>query len=327
MKKLLILIVLIMIPAFMFGCSRSNIKLTLQDEVTGLPVNGSIMINGSDLVAVNGVVSVKSGELEISSNYYQDTQITVSNENKEMTVKLKPKAWLLINCNVQNPDIEVDGVIQDKIYTENGYKLIVSPISIASHKIAIRKQYFKNIEFTLLTEPNENTINATLEPDEDAIASLINSLTFPDKMSSYNFNVQIEGTFNGTTVNHSFSGEVINGNLEKVKENSFEYSFVDGKPYLDGEEVKDEEKSFALIFAKNTIEDFLDFKDSTKGLSLNNVTNGFVTFKGQKKFEERNFEEDLSFQLSDHQVNRVIISINSEELGVNLLFTVDLEMR
>lgn len=327
MKKLLILIVLMMIPVLMFGCGRSNIKLIIQDEVTGLPVNGSIIINGSELVAVNGVVSVKSGELKISSNNYEDTQITASNENKEMTVKLKPKAWLLINCNAQNPDIEVDGIIQDKIYTENGYKLIVSPISIASHKIKIRKQYFKNIEFTLLTEPNENTINATLEPDEDAIASLVNSLTFPDKTSSYNFNVQIEGTFNGTTVNHSFSGEVTNGNLEKVKENSLEYSFVDGKPYLDGEEVKDEEKSFALIFAKNTIEDFLDFKDSTKGLSLNNVTNGFVTFEGQKQFEERNFEEDLSFQLSDHQVNRVIISINSEELGVNLLFTVDLEMR
>ncbi len=323
MKKTFILLLIVVFVSLPSGCRRNTVSVTLIDSITGLPISSSVMANGKQYNVSNGELTLEAGDVNLSVPGYMEMRTTLLKDGKQ-TIKLTPQSWILLTSNVQNPQIELDGKTFDRPYTENGYKYAISPVGQGDHSLVIRKQYFKDLRIVLSVRGGENTISAYLEPDSQAVDELISSLLFPSKESKYSFAIELSGSLNSNSINKKLRGEVVNGSIVTVNDNDLEYKFELNKVLLNGKEVKEEETAFALLFAKATIEDFLNFRDVTKGLKLKDITNGFVTFGGVRNFEDRPFNEDVSFVLSDHKVNRVIVSIDSQEMNTKLLVEVEM---
>lgn len=327
MRKKLLVVVLILSVLFVFGCNTKKINIMLYDDITKLPLSGEVLVDGQKAQMDDGVLKVTKTAFKIEAPYYEALNVSLSDDTKEATLYVKPSSWIVIECNSQNPDIFLDSDKISNPFVSKDSKIIISPVSAGKHSVSISKQYFKESSFIIDIKPNENSIVVSLEPDEAAISMLINSLIFPSEAGNFAFDISMNGSFNGQDVEDYISGETDNGQISKVKDASIEYSFIGGKPYISGSEVTDEEKAFALMFSKTTIENFLKIKEYLNGLKLKDITNGFLTFYGTRDFEERSYDEEISFQVDDSSVSRVAMTIGSEELNIKLLVTIDIEGR
>lgn len=325
MKKGLFIFGVILVLIFIIGCNQKTANIKLLDEITKMPINGEALINGTKVAIEDGVLKTKDRSFEIEVSNYLPMNANLSEDTKEITLYLKPSSWISINCNVQEPQILIDNNIIESFVVSKDSSIIISPVSQGNHTLSISKQYFIEKEMNITVIEGENNIEVKLEQDENALSMLLDSLIFPSEKENYNFNISINGTFYEKSIEDTISGEVRNKEVYKMKDSNIEYTFQNGKPYIDGQEVKDEEKSFALLFSKNTVENFLSIKEYIKGLTIKDFTNGFLTLYGKRDFEGRSYDEEIIFSISDSTINRIALTISSQELNTKLLVTLDIE--
>lgn len=325
MKKSLLIFGIIVVLISTIGCNQRTANIKLLDELTKMPISGEVLINGEKVTVENGELKTKDKTLKIEANNYLPLNANLSEDTKEITLYLKPSSWISINCNVQEPKILIDNTTIISPIVSKDSSIIISPVSTGNHTLSISKQYFVEKEMSIVVKEGENSIEVKLEQDENALSMLFDSITFPSEKENYNFTIQINGTFYEKSIEDEISGEVRNKQIYKIKDSTVEYTFENGKPYINGQEVQDEEKSFALMFSKNTIENFLSIKEYIKGLTIKDVTNGFLTLTGRREFEGRSYDEEIIFSISNNNINKIALTISSQELNTKLLVTLDIE--
>jgi hypothetical protein len=348
MKKIILLVLSVFIISLTFlGCSKQTVQLELSDKVSGLGILQvkTCAVDGKEAPIVDGKISLSAGQHTIGVNGYYDVNINIEKDAKGTKISLTPKAYLIITTNATQETITIDGVKPQ--YTTGGdsafvtslekaeeiktHDITISPVAEDIHLLKISSPYFEDFSKTIEIKEGKNADETLLKPDEKKIKDLVNSITFPEDMKDFDFAITLQGTLNGQAINDkNINGKVSGSAISEISDENITYTFLNGKPYIDNQEVKDKEKLQALLFASNTLKEFINIKGLIANFALltngENATvyvnetngNGLILLEGYKLFEERNVYEHFVVNFQEKSVNTISLEINSDALKTNL---------
>ena len=119
-------------------------------------------------------------------------------------------------------------------------------------------------------------------------------------------------------------GAVKNNLIENISDNNVSYTFKNGEPFINNEQVDDLERATILKFARDTIQEFLQFKEKIKSLNLKDANTDSISFTGEREFEDRKFSETIKLTLYENKVSSVTVNISSQDLQVDLEATISI---
>jgi len=320
-KKLLITFSIIVILTTIFGCSRLNYKISITDSKTGFLIEGEVKVNGKTLNVNNGVLILGEGDYTIEKEGYGNLSIGVSgSRTNPINTYMEPISYLIILTDNQNAKILIDGVEKGS-KVENG-KIIISPVNEGQHSIVIEAPFYITNENIEEFHKGENLINVNLVLDKEKVQELIKNIEFPEDNKDYNFSINITGDISKNKFSYDLKGVVRGGSIENISDNNLSYTFKNGEPFINNEQVKDLEKASVLKFARVTLQEFLQFKEKIKSLNIKNVNTDTIVFTGERDFEGRKFSEIIKLTFSKNKVSSLMLSISSEDLQVDIKATI-----
>jgi hypothetical protein len=349
-KILLIIFIFVLISALLFGCGSQTVQVELYDKISALGIvfAKTCTVDGDNLPINGSKISVPPGQHTIQVDGYNDAEITVEKDSRDAKVVLTPKAYLEILTNENQETIVLDGVnlqyitaldissvlSQQEAEKPRLHSVVISPVGIGMHAISVSANYFKDFSTNIDIKEGKNTLNAILEPDEKQITELLNSISFPEDIKDYDFKINLSGSLNGVQLSNgnvlgrTLTGSVRNSKISEISDENIDYTFNNGKLYMGGSEVTDNEKLQALLFASNTVQEFMNSKSliaeflasvNKENLAIDYDGNsGKIGFGVLKTFEGREIYEDYTITVKNKLVESIILLLDSEALKTNL---------
>ncbi len=336
MKKLIaFLSAIVVLLMFLVGCAQKNVKLQLIDSVTNFPpITKKIEVNGKEVQMNAGELIVPEGKCTISADGYNSSQVTIDKSTDYYKLLLEPLAYLTITTNVSEPQINIDGVkaeyrdfvaVTNSVeYFKSEHTIYISPAPLGNHSLKIASEYFKDSTLDVYVKEGVNNIKLILLPDTAKVSKLIDSITFPEDIKDFDFNIRIVGILNDLPIDNSLSGKISMGTIAEISDENIKYDFIDDKPYVDNKSVTDDEELSALIFARDTVNNFLSFKEKISSLSILLVKDGSIVLAGERDFEGRKFGEHVSIDYEGNSIYNISLGMDSDELKTHL--TVDISI-
>lgn len=323
MKRLLTVISIIAILITIFGCNRSNFKVSITDSKTGFPIEGEIQINGKSTEINNGILYLNEGDYTIEKEGYGNLNLGINgNRTNNISTYMEPISYLIILTDNQNAKILIDEAERKgKIEEES---IIISPVNEGQHSIVIEAPFYITRKITEEFHKGENLINANLALDSEKVQELLKNIEFPEDNKNFNFSITINGDISKNKFSYDLKGAVKNNSIENISDNNVSYTFKNGEPFINNEQVDDLERATILKFARDTIQEFLQFKEKIKSLNLKDANTDSISFTGEREFEGRKFYEAIKLTLYENKVSSVTVNISSQDLQVDLEATISI---
>jgi len=322
-KRLLTVISIIAILITIFGCNRSNFKVSITDSKTGFPIEGKIQINGKSVKINEGILYLNEGDYTIEKEGYGNLNLGINgNRTNNISTYMEPISYLIILTDNQNTKILIDEAERKgKIEEES---IIISPVNEGQHSIVIEAPFYITKKITEEFHKGENLINANLALDSEKVQELLKNIEFPEDNKNFNFSITITGDISKNKFSYDLEGAVKNNLIENISDNNVSYTFKNGEPFINNEQVDDLERATILKFARDTIQEFLQFKEKIKSLSLKDANTDSISFMGEREFEDRKFSETIKLTLYENKVSSVTVNISSQDLQVDLEATISI---
>jgi hypothetical protein len=322
-KKLLTVISIIAILITILGCNRSNFKVSITDSKTGFPIEGKIQINGKSAEINNGILYLNEGDYTIEKEGYGNLNLGINgNRTNNISTYMEPISYLIILTDNQNAKILIDEAERKgKIEEES---IIISPVNEGQHSIVIEAPFYITKKITEEFHKGENLINANLALDSEKVQELLKNIEFPEDNKNFNFSITINGDISKNKFSYDLKGAVKNNLIENISDNNVSYTFKNSEPFINNEQVDDLERATILKFARDTIQEFLQFKEKIKSLNLKDANTDSISFTGEREFEDRKFSETIKLTLYENKVSSVTVNISSQDLQVDLEATISI---
>ncbi|MCX6088406.1 MAG: hypothetical protein NTV78_04470, partial [Caldiserica bacterium] len=231
-------------------------------------------------------------------------------------------SYLIILTDNQNAKILIDEAERKgKIEEES---IIISPVNEGQHSIVIEASFYITKKITEEFHKGENLINANLALDSEKVQELLKNIEFPEGNKNFNFSITINGDISKNKFSYDLKGAVKNNSIENISDNNVSYTFKNGEPFINNEQVDDLERATILKFARDTIQEFLQFKEKIKSLNLKDANTDSISFTGEREFEDRKFSETIKLTLYENKVSSVTVNISSQDLQVDLEATISI---
>lgn len=323
MKRLLTVISIIAILITIFGCNRSNFKVSITDSKTGFPIEGKIQVNGKSVKINEGILYLNEGDYTIEKEGYGNLNLGINgNRTNNISTYMEPISYLIILTDNQNAKILIDEAERKgKIEEES---IIISPVNEGQHSIVIEAPFYITRKITEEFHKGENLINANLALDSEKVQELLKNIEFPEDNKNFNFSITINGDISKNKFSYDLKGAVKNNSIENISDNNVSYTFKNGEPFINNEQVDDLERATILKFARDTIQEFLQFKEKIKSLNLKDANTDSISFTGEREFEDRKFSETIKLTLYENKVSSVTVNISSQDLQVDLEATISI---
>ena len=323
MKKLLTVISIIAILITILGCNRSNFKVNITDSKTGFPIEGKIQVNGKSVKINEGILYLNEGDYTIEKEGYGNLNLGINgNRTNNISTYMEPISYLIILTDNQNTKILIDEAERKgKIEEES---IIISPVNEGQHSIVIEAPFYITKKITEEFHKGENLINANLALDSEKVQELLKNIEFPEDNKNFNFSITITGDISKNKFSYDLKGAVKNNLIENISDNNVSYTFKNGEPFINNEQVDDLERATILKFARDTIQEFLQFKEKIKSLNLKDANTDSISFTGEREFEDRKFSETIKLTLYENKVSSVTVNISSQDLQVDLEATISI---
>jgi len=322
-KKLLTVISIIAILITILGCNRSNFKVNITDSKTGFPIEGKIQVNGKSVKINEGILYLNEGDYTIEKEGYGNLNLGINgNGTNNISTYMEPISYLIILTDNQNAKILIDEAERKgKIEEES---IIISPVNEGQHSIVIEAPFYITKKITEEFHKGENLINANLALDSEKVQELLKNIEFPEDNKNFNFSITINGDISKNKFSYDLKGAVKNNLIENISDNNVSYTFKNGEPFINNEQVDDLERATILKFARDTIQEFLQFKEKIKSLNLKDANTDSISFTGEREFEDRKFSETIKLTLYENKVSSVTVNISSQDLQVDLEATISI---
>jgi hypothetical protein len=322
-KKLLTVISIIAILITIFGCNRSNFKVSITDSKTGFPIEGKIQVNRKSVKINDGILYLNEGDYTIEKEGYENLNLGINgNRTNNISTYMEPISYLIILTDNQNAKILIDEAERKgKIEEES---IIISPVNEGQHSIVIEAPFYITRKITEEFHKGENLINANLALDSEKVQELLKNIEFPEDNKNFNFSITINGDISKNKFSYDLKGAVKNNSIENISDNNVSYTFKNGEPFINNEQVDDLERATILKFARDTIQEFLQFKEKIKSLNLKDANTDSISFTGEREFEDRKFSETIKLTLYENKVSSVTVNISSQDLQVDLEATISI---
>ena len=323
MKKLLTVISIIAILITILGCNRSNFKVNITDSKTGFPIEGKIQVNGKSVKINEGILYLNEGDYTIEKEGYGNLNLGINgNRTNNISTYMEPISYLIILTDNQNTKILIDEAERKgKIEEES---IIISPVNEGQHSIVIEAPFYITKKITEEFHKGENLINANLALDSEKVQELLKNIEFPEDNKNFNFSITITGDISKNKFSYDLKGAVKNNLIENISDNNVSYTFKNSEPFINNEQVDDLERATILKFARDTIQEFLQFKEKIKSLNLKDANTDSISFTGEREFEDRKFSETIKLTLYENKVSSVTVNISSQDLQVDLEATISI---
>ena len=323
MKRLLTVISIIAILITILGCNRSNFKVNITDSKTGFPIEGKIQINGKSVKINEGILYLNEGDYTIEKEGYGNLNLGINgNRTNNISTYMEPISYLIILTDNQNTKILIDEAERKgKIEEES---IIISPVNEGQHSIVIEAPFYITKKITEEFHKGENLINANLALDSEKVQELLKNIEFPEDNKNFNFSITINGDISKNKFSYDLKGAVKNNLIENISDNNVSYTFKNSEPFINNEQVDDLERATILKFARDTIQEFLQFKEKIKSLNLKDANTDSISFTGEREFEDRKFSETIKLTLYENKVSSVTVNISSQDLQVDLEATISI---
>jgi len=322
-KKLLTVISIIAILITILGCNRSNFKVNITDSKTGFPIEGKIQVNGKSVKINEGILYLNEGDYTIEKEGYGNLNLGINgNRTNNISTYMEPISYLIILTDNQNAKILIDEAERKgKIEEES---IIISPVNEGQHSIVIEAPFYITKKITEEFHKGENLINANLALDSEKVQELLKNIEFPEDNKNFNFSITINGDISKNKFSYDLKGAVKNNLIENISDNNVSYTFKNSEPFINNEQVDDLERATILKFARDTIQEFLQFKEKIKSLNLKDANTDSISFTGEREFEDRKFSETIKLTLYENKVSSVTVNISSQDLQVDLEATISI---
>jgi hypothetical protein len=322
-KRLLTVISIIAILITIFGCNRSNFKVSITDSKTGFPIEGKIQVNGKSVKINEGILYLNEGDYTIEKESYGNLNLGINgNRTNNISTYMEPISYLIILTDNQNAKILIDEAERKgKIEEES---IIISPVNEGQHSIVIEAPFYITKKITEEFHKGKNLINANLALDSEKVQELLKNIEFPEDNKNFNFSITINGDISKNKFSYDLKGAVKNNSIENISDNNISYTFKNGEPFINKEQVDDLERATILKFARDTIQEFLQFKEKIKSLNLKDANTDSISFIGEREFEDRKFSETIKLTLYENKVSSVTVNISSQDLQVDLEATLSI---
>jgi len=322
-KKLLTVISIIAILITILGCNRSNFKVNITDSKTGFPIEGKIQVNGKSVKINEGILYLNEGDYTIEKEGYGNLNLGINgNRTNNISTYMEPISYLIILTDNQNAKILIDEAERKgKIEEES---IIISPVNEGQHSIVIEAPFYITKKITEEFHKGENLINANLALDSEKVQELLKNIEFPEDNKNFNFSITINGDISKNKFSYDLEGAVKNNLIENISDNNVSYTFKNSEPFINNEQVDDLERATILKFARDTIQEFLQFKEKIKSLNLKDANTDSISFTGEREFEDRKFSETIKLTLYENKVSSVTVNISSQDLQVDLEATISI---
>ena len=323
MKRLLTVISIIAILITILGCNRSNFKVNITDSKTGFPIEGKIQVNGKSVKINEGILYLNEGDYTIEKEGYGNLNLGINgNRTNNIGTYMEPISYLVVQTDTQDTKILIDGAERKgKIEEES---IIISPVNEGQHSIVIEAPFYITRKITEEFHKGENLINANLALDSEKVQELLKNIEFPEDNKNFNFSITINGDISKNKFSYDLKGAVKNNSIENISDNNISYTFKNGEPFINNEQVDDLERATILKFARDTIQEFLQFKEKIKSLNLKDANTDSISFTGEREFEDRKFSETIKLTLYENKVSSVTVNISSQDLQVDLEATLSI---
>ena len=323
MKRLLTVISIIAILITILGCNRSNFKVNITDSKTGFPIEGKIQVNGKSVKINEGILYLNEGDYTIEKEGYGNLNLGINgNRTNNISTYMEPISYLIILTDNQNTKILIDEAERKgKIEEES---IIISPVNEGQHSIVIEAPFYITKKITEEFHKGENLINANLALDSEKVQELLKNIEFPEDNKNFNFSITITGDISKNKFSYDLKGAVKNNLIENISDNNVSYTFKNSEPFINNEQVDDLERATILKFARDTIQEFLQFKEKIKSLNLKDANTDSISFTGEREFEDRKFSETIKLTLYENKVSSVTVNISSQDLQVDLEATISI---
>ena len=323
MKRLLTVISIIAILITILGCNRSNFKISITDSKTDFPIEGKIQINGKSAEINNGILYLNERDYTIEKEGYENLNLGINgNRTNNISTYMEPISYLIILTDNQNAKILIDEAERKgKIEEES---IIISPVNEGQHSIVIEAPFYITRKITKEFHKGENLINANLALDSEKVQELLKNIEFPEDNKNFNFSITINGDISKNKFSYDLKGAVKNNSIENISDNNVSYTFKNGEPFINNEQVDDLEKATILKFARDTIQEFLQFKEKIKSLNLKDANTDSISFTGEREFEDRKFSETIKLTLYENKASSITVNISSQDLQVDLEATISI---
>jgi hypothetical protein len=316
-KKLLTLILIIVISIAISGCNRSNFKVSITDAQTGFPIEGKIELNGKISQINNGLIGLDEGNYTIKKDGYGDINIALSGSSSStVNTTMEPISYLSINTENQNLTIFIDGNEVKGKFQEN--KIIISPVSEGQHSLTIEAPFYQTDKISKEFYRGENIVNLKLTLDNERVQELFKNLEFPEDNQNFNFSITVNGSISNNKFSYSLKGSVNNGSVNNINDSNISYTFKNGQPYVGDQAVTDPEQITVLEFARDTVQEFLQFKDKINDLQIKDISSDNIIFTGEREFETRKFSETITINISNNKISSLLLNIYSQDLQIDL---------
>ena len=323
MKKLLTVISIIAILITILGCNRSNFKVSITDSKTDFPIEGEAQINGKTVKINEGIFYLSEGNYTIEKEGYGNLNLGINgNGTNNISTYMEPISYLIILTDNRNAKILIDGVERKgKIEDES---IIISPVNEGQHSIVIEAPFYITKKITEEFHKGGNSINANLVLDREKVQELLKNIEFPEDNKNFNFSITIIGDISKNKFSYDLKGAVKNNSIESISDNNVSYTFKNGEPFINNEQVDDLERATILKFARDTVQEFLQFREKIKSLNLKDANTDSISFTGEREFEDRKFSETIKLTLYENKASSITVNISSQDLQVDLEATISI---
>lgn len=317
MKKIafLVLIILLIVVAITFSSCGRTFEVKFVDSITKETIK-NITVDGKSYA--NGIANLSEGPHKVSSDYYIPKEIDV---NKNTEVDLTPKAYLVIAPNCEIDEVFLNGnKVNVKNIVENGISLYaVSPIKEGTYELKLTSKLFKPYIKTIEITQGKNLVEANLNADPEKFALFVNSLQNILEVDPVNIKIKVLGSANGNSVSKELTVKKESTTIT-IQDANITYSFKDG--VLLDKEVSQEEKAI-LLYAKQTVEHFLNIKTFLLNMKLEKVDNGTYFLVNNGTFEGNEIVERVVLTVKENKITNFSISIIQDKSNTNLVISVE----
>ncbi len=317
MKKnvFLLLTILLIVGVFCLSSCGKTFEVKFIDSITKETLT-NVTVDGK--LYENGVANLPQGTHKVSSDYYLQKEIDV---NKNTEVDLTPKAYLLIVPNCEIDEVFLNGnKVNAKHIVESGISLYaVSPIKEGTYELKLTSKLFKPYVKTAEITSGKNLVEANLDVDPEKFALFVDSLQNILEVDPVNIKIKVLGSANGNSVSKELTIKKEASTLT-IQDSNITYSFENGT--LLDKEVSQEEKAI-LLYAKHTVEYFLNIKTFLPNMKLEKIDNGTYFLVNNGTFEGNEIEERVVVTVKENKITNFSISIIQEKSNTNLVISVE----